>query len=172
MRLRSTPIPSFLTLLVTLAGLLLSSCASTSHPTTADLDVVRDLPVFWAGEKGSETRTGPVLVEFWATWCGTCVQSIPHLAELERAHAPAGLSVLGVHVAKGAGETAELRTFLEERKVPYRVVLDAEGRAVNAFDVRAIPAAYLFDRSGQLVWQGSPTDAGLDAAVNSAVQGS
>lgn len=103
----------------------------------------------------------PLLLEFWATWCGPCRQSIPHLNRIHQTFGPRGLIVLGV--------TREPRNTVVDfqREVPmdYSVALDPQGTLTQRLGVRGIPAAFLVNRLGEIVWQGHPmqlTDARIE----------
>jgi peroxiredoxin len=100
-----------------------------------------------AGERGQV-----VLVNLWATWCEPCRFELPALATLHERHAPQGLRVIGVSV--DADRTpAQLRDFIQRRKLPFTFWHDPENRAAQAFGVETLPASFLFDRSGNLVWR-------------------
>lgn len=100
-----------------------------------------------------ELRGKVVLLEFWATWCGPCIASIPHLEHLHREYGERGLAVLGV-----SREPIErVETFVEgpfRDRMTYPVMIDKEDETNKAYDVYSIPTAYLIDASGKIVWQG------------------
>ena len=89
-----------------------------------------------------------VLVDFWATWCGPCVASIPHVKSLAEAHAADGLAVLAVNL-KEPVETA--RQFASDNAMTgrnLRVLLDADGKAAERYGVQAIPFSVVVGRDG------------------------
>lgn len=94
----------------------------------------------------------PVLVEYWATWCGPCRQSIPHLNDLHAKYAPRGLVVLGV--TKEPRQTVD--NFRRQVPMDYPVAIDPGGSLGRQLGVRGIPHAFLVDRMGRIVWRGHP----------------
>jgi thiol-disulfide isomerase/thioredoxin len=110
-------------------------------------------------------RGKPVVVEFWATWCPPCVKSTPHLVELHEKHADSGLTILGIHASRGAGDREEIGTFLERYGIEYPIGLDVKGTAMDSYGVSGIPRAFVYDREGALVWDGHPLDPRFDQAV-------
>jgi thiol-disulfide isomerase/thioredoxin len=117
------------------------------------------------------------LVEFWATWCGPCWASIPHLGELHNKYEKDGLVIIGVTVE----EPEVVAKFIGSDKagkkmaMPYFVGIDDEMGTTGVWtkDVRGIPYAFLVDKSGQVVWQGNPlgeVDA-MDAAIPKVLAG-
>lgn len=127
---------------------------------------------FVQGEPVTAFQAGkPYVVEFWATWCGPCVQSIPHLGELSREHADAGLTVIGVDVLEN--DPAKVEAFVERMKddMTYTVARDLlaeddqDGRSgfmvknwLQAADLRGIPAAFIVDQKGRVAWIGHPME--------------
>jgi peroxiredoxin len=113
-------------------------------------------------------RGNVVLVNLWATWCEPCRFEFPELAALYERHAPKGLRLVGVSI-DAERTPAELRDFVTRRKLPYEVWHDPENRSARAFRVETIPASFLFDKRGTLVWHRvgtvSAKDAGLEAAI-------
>jgi peroxiredoxin len=93
---------------------------------------------------------GPVLLDFWATWCAPCVQSLPELEAWHRRYGPLGLTVVGVSV-DGPRNFARVRPFVASRGLSYAIVLDREGRLQQSYQVQAVPTAVLIDTAGSIV---------------------
>jgi peroxiredoxin len=100
-----------------------------------------------AGERGRV-----VLVNLWATWCEPCRFEFPELVALHERHAAKGLRVIGVSV-DAERTRAELGEFVSRRKLPYTLWHDPEGRALESFRAMMLPANFLIDRSGSVVWR-------------------
>lgn len=104
------------------------------------------------------------VVEFWATWCGPCRVSMPHLSQLQRQY---GEEVTFLGVTREDAATVE--SFLAEEQsegktwrdvVQYRLALDQDG-ATSAAYMRAagqtgIPTAFVVGRDGRIEWIGHP----------------
>ena len=86
-----------------------------------------------------------VYLDFWASWCGPCRQSLPWMESLRRDYAAAGLEVIAVNVdetpADGIG-------FLKRYAVSYPVLGDSGGAIAALYDVKDMPSSYLIDRRG------------------------
>jgi peroxiredoxin len=95
-------------------------------------------------------RHGPVLLDFWATWCAPCVQSLPELEAWHRRYGPLGLTVVGVSV-DGPRNFARVRPFVASRGLTYPIVLDRDGRLQQSYQVLAVPTAILIDTTGAIV---------------------
>jgi len=111
---------------------------------------------------------GPVLIDFWATWCKPCLASIPEIEALHRRYGPRGLTVIGVSV-DGPRNYAKVRPFVARLGITYPVVLDPDGRMQADYQVRAMPTSVLVDTAGAIarVMQGyrPGEDAMLAAAI-------
>jgi len=98
----------------------------------------------------SKLRGKVVLVDFWATWCGPCRESIPHLAQLYKTYQEKGFEVIGMSVDKGGAEAVSSVTrFVESMNIPYPVVMAPEDLA-NKYGVTGLPTSFLIDKEGRL----------------------
>lgn len=94
----------------------------------------------------NKLRGKAVLVNFWATWCGPCVQEIPSLISLQKEFGPQGLEVIGVSMDQnGEGPVQKL---IEKTGINYPVVM-GDAKITREFGgVFGIPASFLIDQSG------------------------
>ena len=96
-----------------------------------------------------ENYRGHVLIiDFFATWCQPCRQSIPHLVEMNRKYGKQGLQILGLSVDED-GERA-VKTFTDEFRVNYPLALAGDSTSVD-FGIRSVPIMYLVDKKGIIV---------------------
>jgi len=106
------------------------------------------------------------VVEFWATWCGPCRVTIPHLTELQKKHPD--FTFVGVSVWEQ--DQQKVKPFVEQmgEKMAYTVAMDDvpaggngnEGKMAKSWMEAAgqdgIPAAFLIDKDGKIAWIGHP----------------
>lgn len=116
--------------------------------------------------KGNAPAAGiPVIVEFWATWCGPCKTSIPHLAKLAQDHA-GKLAVVGL----SDEEQTTVAPFIGRNKMEYNVgLLQDPGRNSWMEGVDGIPHAFLVAADGTVLWKGHPME--LDPVVEQVLAG-
>lgn len=101
-----------------------------------------------------KTNGKPTVVEFWATWCGPCRASIPHLTELAAKFESAGVRF----VAISSEEASIVRPFVEQQgpAMGYTVAVDRGGRTTAAYGIRGFPTAFIVGGDGSVVWTGHP----------------
>jgi thiol-disulfide isomerase/thioredoxin len=99
-----------------------------------------------------DLRGKVVLVEFWATWCGPCVEAIPHLSELNEKY-PAKRFQLMSFVEEGH---KTMDKFLTRKSVKYPIGL--ESNSLEDYGITGIPHAFILDRSGRVLWHGYSAD--------------
>ena len=124
---------------------------------------------FVKGEPVSAFEPGKnYVVEFWATWCGPCKTSIPHLTELQKKNP--GVTFIGVSIWEDDQE--QVKPFVDEMgdKMAYRVAVDSipdkekadEGAMaktwMTAADQNGIPTAFIVNKEGKIAWIGHPMD--------------
>ncbi|UFS71679.1 TlpA family protein disulfide reductase [Geomonas sp. RF6] len=89
---------------------------------------------------------GYVLVmDFFATWCVPCKNSIPHLNTLNRKYGKQGLQILGVSVDEG-GEK-EVKSFSAEKKIGYPIAIAGEDMQTD-YGLRSVPTIYIINKRG------------------------
>jgi thiol-disulfide isomerase/thioredoxin len=123
------------------------------HIGGRDLKKENLLPIaatFVRGENPAEDQ--PLLMEFWATWCPPCRESIPHLNSIYEKYHPKGLSVVGI----SSEDAATVQAFMRQVPMKYPVALDPLKRYGGALNINSIPHAFLVNRAGKVVWDGHP----------------
>ena len=108
------------------------------------------------------------VVEFWATWCGPCRMTVPHLNKLQERLKDRGVAIVGVTTE----DEATARPFINELKMSYLVALDTDKTTEETWmkDVEGIPHAFVVGKDGQILWTGHPMD-GLDAVLDDVLEG-
>ncbi len=97
--------------------------------------------------KLSELAGNVVMINFWASWCGPCLQEMPLLNQIHNKYEPLGFTVLGVNVEQNSDNA---RAFLADRGVGFPVLLDTNNQVVQLYDVVVMPTTVLVDRDGNM----------------------
>ncbi|MCL4863724.1 MAG: TlpA family protein disulfide reductase [Caldilineaceae bacterium] len=98
-----------------------------------------------------DLRGRPVLINFWASWCGPCRLEMPDI--VAQAQADPDLVVLAINVQE---TMAHVQPFVEEFHMIMPVALDANAELRNLYQVRGMPSSVFIDRSGNIstIWSG------------------
>lgn len=162
---------NLLAVLLAAGGTALASRAADLGDPAAPLNIaewVKGNPVNPAEGKGKTFY----VVEFWATWCGPCRTSIPHLTEMQKKYKDKDVVFIGVSDEK----PAVVKPFVEKMgdKMDYTVALDKDGKTsegyMAAYNQNGIPHAFVVDKQGRVAWQGHPMG-GLDEALGQLIAG-
>jgi thiol-disulfide isomerase/thioredoxin len=107
----------------------------------------------------SDLQGRPVVINFWATWCGPCRMEMPEL--MRAAAANPNLAILAVNVREAQ---AVVTPFAEEFAMRTPVVIDPEGVVQTLYEVRGLPTTIFIDKHGRIdaIYAGALTPATLE----------
>jgi peroxiredoxin len=93
----------------------------------------------------SDLRGKPVLINFWASWCGPCRSEMPHIQAAYEAHTGEGLVVLGVDQMESSRAVAQ---FVEEFDLTFPIPIDTDGAVSAIYQARGLPTSFFVDVDG------------------------
>lgn len=110
---------------------------------------------------------GPVMIEFWATWCDNCRELEPALLAVQKKYAG---KVQFVGVAVSVNQSPELvRRYIEKHGLAGAQFYDRKGGAIDAYDVPATSFVVVVDKNGKVVYTGLGGAQDLEAAIRKAL---
>ena len=86
-----------------------------------------------------------VLVNFWASWCNSCIREFPSLERLSRAMDPDHFALLAVNVREGKGS---VRRFRRLQDAGIELLLDKHGATAASWGVEVYPTSFIVDTGG------------------------
>ncbi len=95
---------------------------------------------------------GPVLINFWATWCAPCIKEMPYLDQFEKKYKDKGFSVLAVSV-DNQKSLSQVRSFIKTKKFSFDIFLDPNMQIFKKLNGNLMPTNVLIDKSGKVVWR-------------------
>jgi cytochrome c biogenesis protein CcmG/thiol:disulfide interchange protein DsbE len=130
--------------LVAVCLLLTAACNRGARPT----QLGRKAPEFSLPDGAKTIRLADyrgkiVLVNFWASWCGPCIEETPALIELH--HERPDIAILGISIDEDPGA---YRRFIQRFHVDYTTVLDPDEKVARLYGTDGWPETYILDRKG------------------------
>lgn len=93
---------------------------------------------------------GPIVLDFWATWCKPCLAALPELNELHAELASRGLQVIGIN-EDGQRNAAKVKPFVKTHAFAFPVLLDLNRETQSRLNVAVLPTTLLLDAQGKVV---------------------
>jgi peroxiredoxin len=93
----------------------------------------------------AEQRGDIIVINFWASWCGPCLQEMPKLEQLAQKYQDLGVQVWGVNVET---DTAAALAYLAKLPVSFPILFDNENKVSAAYAVKAMPTTVIINKDG------------------------
>ncbi len=115
----------------------------------------------------SELKGKPVLLSFWATWCGPCRLEAPSLERVSRKRKADGLTVVGVNMSDDRDRAV---AFAKQLGLSYPILHDEDGSVASSYGVKTLPTLVIVDKNGivSAVRTGLTDEASIDELITAA----
>ena len=119
-----------------------------------------------AANLASYIGKGPVLMEFWATWCPNCRELEPALIAAQKKYS-SRVRFIGVAVSVSQSP-AKVKAYIAKHGIRHDILFDTNGKAAEAYDVPATSYVVVLDKAGKVVYTGLGGKQDLEAAIRKA----
>jgi thiol-disulfide isomerase/thioredoxin len=140
-------------MITALAFLFLAGCVNQEMVPPPPMKPLRAAALTLSTPKGATVAfapgdgKGPIVINFWATWCAPCVEELPLLERLYRAHQRNGVRFIAVNVKESV---QTVNSFLETYGYTIPILLDSDGAMVEQYGVFGLPSTYFIDAAGMI----------------------
>lgn len=117
---------------------------------------IPDIKFEWLDKVNNKKLDNRILIlDFWATWCGPCINAIPHYNNLAEEFSGDEVVFLSVN---SFDDKEKIEEFIEKRNIKFKssVVLDHDKELYNMLGIKSIPAVFIIDRNKKVRWKGNP----------------
>lgn len=103
----------------------------------------------------SQLKGRIVVLDFWATWCGPCRQSFPHMQELVNQYKDDNVAFFFINTREGNGDYEKTKTkvseFIQRENYNFNVLFDFDSKVMKDYKIRGIPTKIVIDAEGNIV---------------------
>jgi len=135
-------------LIVLTLGLLMTGCSSGTNQQPV---IGKPAPNFKLQSLDgqsislSDFRGKPVLINFWATWCGPCRIEMPYLQQIYEEWHGKGMVVLTINIGESS---SQIKEFMQSQGLSLPVLLDKRGSVAQKYNILGIPTTFFLDKDG------------------------
>lgn len=133
---------------------LLGLALLASHSLRAETALQFTLSDLDGGEFSleKELQQGPIVFDFWATWCKPCIKGLPKIQQIATEYKERGVRVYTINI-DGPRNLAKIRPFLKRYKLDLPVLLDKTNALMKQFHFVAPPATLVVGQKGEVVYK-------------------
>ncbi len=113
----------------------------------------------------SDLRGRIVMLDFWATWCGPCKMTIPHVEALYEKYKDKGVVVIGVDLDTAAHRN-DVINFIKSHNMHYLVISDAKGGVASQYGATSIPRFFIIDKKGGIAFTKIGYDPNMEKIIS------
>ncbi len=118
--------------------------AGDIFPANVELELVGGKKVH-----GSDFRSHPLLINFWAAWCGPCLHEMPSLVAVQKEYGPRGFEVLAIDMDDNPSEgSKQLKQKIGETQL--QIFRGTDSPVQSLFDISGVPFTVLVDKGGTI----------------------
>jgi cytochrome c biogenesis protein CcmG/thiol:disulfide interchange protein DsbE len=114
-------------------------------------------------------KDGPVILDFWATWCKPCIKAFPELQKILDTYEGCGLRVLAVSI-DGPRSVSRVGAVMKAKGHTFDVVLDPAQRVARKYHVTSVPRTLLVNTDGKAVFAATGYRPGRQTELEEAVK--
>lgn len=96
-------------------------------------------------------QQGPILIDFWATWCAPCLKEMVHLQRFHEKYQGYGLTILTIN-QDSPKSLSKVRSTVKSKKFSFMVALDPNGKMAKRLNAKLMPTTILVDMDGVIRW--------------------
>ena len=127
---------------------LMADIGVSPHPFSNDPLEAKLLSTAGRSVDLDDFRGKIVFLNFWTTWCPTCITEMPSMEKLHQKLLGKNFAMVTVNIRESA---SQVKNFFEKYKLTFTALLDTTGEVSTDFGIRAIPTTFILDKSGQII---------------------
>ena len=97
-------------------------------------------------------KEGPVLINFWATWCSPCKKEMVYLDQFEKEYGDKGFSILSVST-DSQKSLSQVRSYIRSKKYTFPDFQDPNSQTFKKLNGNIMPTNILIDKDGKILWR-------------------